>query len=141
MRKSVALDDAVDFVGVVFEERLENILDSIFHNPQRIKSRKELFVVCILLDELCIVYAHLFVRDECLVDLCNVDYEQNKNNSDQDKPDMEQVKLLARYAVLPCTGRVFRNNLDSVELTTHNFTINGCPLFPGFLSGHPWNNS
>ena len=87
------------------------------------------------------MHTHFLVTDKGLVDPCNVDNEQNEDDSDQDKPDMEQVKLLARYAVLPCTGRVFRNNLDSVELTTHNFTINGCPLFPGFLSGHPWNNS
>ena len=75
VRKTVALDDAVDFVGVVFEECLEDVLDSVFHNPKRIKSREKFFVVRVLLYELCIVHAHLFVRDESLVDLCNVDYE------------------------------------------------------------------
>ena len=100
MRKAVALDDAVDLVGVVFEERFKNILDSVFHDPQRVKSREEFFVVCVLLYELRIVYTHLFVADKGLVDPCNVDNEQNEDDSDQDKTDMEQVKLLARYAVL-----------------------------------------
>ena len=38
VRKSVALDNAVDFVGVVFQECLENILDTVFHDPQGIES-------------------------------------------------------------------------------------------------------
>jgi len=77
VRKAVAFDDAVDFVGVVFKERLENILDSVFHNPQRIKSRKEFFVVRVLLDELRVVNTHFFVIHERLVNFCNVENEQN----------------------------------------------------------------
>ena len=38
VRKAVAFNDTVDFVGVVFQECLEYILDSVFHDPQRIES-------------------------------------------------------------------------------------------------------
>ena len=127
MRKAVAFDDAVDFVGVVFQECLENILDSVFHNPQRIKSREELFVVGVLLHELRIVHTHFFVIHKSFVDFYDVGNEQNEDYGDNNKPDIEQNKLLARNAVLLSAVRIFRNNLDSVILTTHDFTVSGFP--------------
>ena len=141
VRETVAFYDAVDFVGVVFEERLEDILDSVFHNPQRVESGEQLFVVRVLLHELRIVDTHFFIVHESLVDLDDVDNEKYEDNGEQDKPDMEQHELLARNAVLLRALRIFRNNLDGVILATHFFTISGFPLFPGFGSGRPWNNS
>ena len=141
MRKSVALDDAVDFVGVVFEECLEDILDAVFHDPQRVESGEQLFVVRVLLHELRIVDTHFFIVHESLVDLDDVDNEKYEDNGEQDKPDVEQHELLARNAVLLRALRIFRNNLDGVILTTHFFTVSGFPSVPGFGSGRPWNNS
>ena len=87
------------------------------------------------------MYAHLFVVCKSLVDFCNVDNEQYEDDADNDKPDMEQPELLARNAVLPCTRRIFRNDLNCIIFTIHVSTVSGCPLFPGFGSGRPWNNS
>ena len=70
---------------------------------------------------------HFFVTCKCLVDFCNVENEYNENNADDDKTDVEQDKLLARNTVLFYAVRIFRNNLYSVILATHNFTINGFP--------------
>lgn len=141
VRETVALDDAVDFVGVVFEECLEDILDTVFHNPQRIESREQLFVVRVLLYELRVVDTHLFVVHESPVDFRYVDNEKYKDDGEQDKPDVEQHELLARNAVLLRAFRIFRNNLDCVILTTHFITVNDFPSVPGFGSGRPWNNS
>ena len=141
VRETVALDDAVDFVGVVFEERLEDILDSVFHNPQRVESGEQLFVVRVLLHELRIVDTHFFIVHESLVDLDDVDNEKYEDNGEQDKPDVEQHELLARNAVLLRALRIFRNNLDGVIFTTHVITVSGFPSVPEFGSGRPWNNS
>ena len=141
VRETVAFYDAVDFVGVVFEERLENILDSVFHDPQRVESGEQLFVVRVLLHELRIVDTHFFIVHESLVDLDDVDNEKYEDNGEQDKPDVEQHELLARNAVLLRALRIFRNNLDGVIFTTHVITVSGFPSVPEFGSGRQWNNS
>jgi len=127
VRKAVALDNAVDFVGVVFQECLENVLDAVFHNPEGVESREEFFVVRVLFHQLGIMHAHFFIVRKGSVDFCDMKYEQSENNGDNGKSDVEKLELLTRNAELPCAFRIFRNDLDSVKLTTHNFTINGFP--------------
>lgn len=141
VRETVAFYDAVDFVGVVFEECFEDILDAVFHDPQRVESGEQLFVVRVLFYKLRIVDTHFFIVHESLVDLDDVDNEKYEDNGEQDKPDMEQHELLARNAVLLGAFRIFRNNLDGVILTTHVITVSGFPSVPEFGSGRPWNNS
>lgn len=141
MCKTVAFDNAIDFVGVVFEECFEDILDAVFHDPQRVESGEQLFVVRVLFYKLRIVDTHFFIVHESLVDLDDVDNEKYEDNGEQDKPDMEQHELLARNAVLLGAFRIFRNNLDGVIFTTHVITVSGFPSVPGFGSGRPWNNS
>jgi hypothetical protein len=90
---------------------------------------------------LSVVDTHFFIVHESLVDLDDVDNEKYEDNGEQDKPDMEQHELLARYAVLLRALRIFRNNLDGVIFTTHVITVSGFPSVPEFGSGRPWNNS
>jgi len=73
------------------------------------------------------VHAHFFVIGKGLVDSCNVDNEYNENNGDKNKSYVEQDKLLVRNTELPSAVRIFRNNLDSVKFTTHDFTVSGFP--------------